>query len=317
MDSLEKLLKNEHHSNEEVPFEHFDKVVDFIEKEQMRPALQIMEKSFSEGICDVRFIFYVFYANFLEKGILSLEGICPLIVSLVNEHSHRLVPLNKRDIHLHNSLNWFFSKVLGKLKHGDRLSKTGKKHPFLEKALGQLKEESLESFIKTVRDFQQFFHSTWPSSPTKEKITHLVKKVEEMRSLVLGDRPQEKTLEEEEVIEDIPSEKEALMFEEPKSVSSGWDSELMNGLIKKMKIFEELIGKGDYLKAALIAKDISYAIEHFDPCAYFPQVFSKHLALMTQHISEISDEWSQEGSLKWGYLDKLYKTDIEQFISLK
>ena len=316
MDNLKKLLEDESRLGEEVPFEHFDKVVDFIEKENMKPALQIIHKSFSEGICDVRFIFYVFYANFLEKGILSLQEICPVIVSLAGEHSHRLVPLNKKEIHLQNSLNWFFSKLLGKLKYGDRLSKGGKKHPFLEKALEDLNQDSLESFIKTVSDFQDFFHNTWPSSPIKEKITHLVKKVEEMRALVFASGEQEENTE-EETIQEACFEEEGVVAQEPKLETSGWDSDLMNGLIKKMKIFEMLIEKGDYLKAALIAKDISYAIEHFDPCAYFPQVFSKYLALMTQHISEIADEWSQEGSLKWGCLDKLYKTDIEQFISLK
>jgi hypothetical protein len=319
MDSLRQLLDGAECAKTQVPFEIFDKVVDFVEKEQMKPALHLIEKSFSEGICDVRFIFYVYYANFLEKGIVSLQEICPLIISLINEHSHRLVPLNKQEIHLHNSLHWFFSKILSKLKQGDRLSKSGKKQPFLEKSLSHLDEESFESFVKTVNDFQKFFHIKWPSSPTKEKVMHLAKYIEEMRSLVIPEKSPEpigKTEENKDIVPITSSEEKSEILVDTKLHPFEFNSDLMNGLIKKMKNFESLIEKRDYLKAALVAKDITYAIEHFDPCAYFPQVFSKYLALMTQHIPEIAAEWNQESSLRWGYLDKLYKTDPEQFMNL-
>ncbi len=319
MDLLKKLLENQDCSSVEVSQEIFDKVVGFVEKEQMKPALQLIGKTFASGICDVRLILYYLYAHFLEVGITGLEEIFPIVMALGDEHSQKLVPVSKRETHFQSSLNWFFSNILKKMKHFERLSKTGQKHPILEKSIAQMQKGDFGEFMQRVVDFQEFFYKKWPESPIKEKVSHLIKRLEEMRSLMVVEKV-------EEAVEIIEKAEEEVILEkkEPQAPPSSpkeedaslLKSEPMAVLIKKMKVFEILVEKKDYVKAALVSKDISYIIEHFDPCAYFPHLFSKYLALMARNIGRLGEEWGDENSLKWSSLDKLYKTDIEQFMSL-
>ncbi len=318
MNTLTQLFEKQEPSTTELSYLEFDKVVELVDKEQMKTALQIIEKSFSEGICDVRFIFYYLYAYFFEKGLKSLQEIFPLIVTLGQEHVDKLVPTNNRETHLQSSLNWFFSSILKKLKYIEKESKMPQK---LSSLISKMEEEEFAKFIDVARDFQQFFYTQWPMSAAKDKVSNLVKRLEELRPLMTLDKKEElEEQKEEEVAEEVvfeQAEPEGFSeLPEKESPSLLFKSELMLVLMKKMKVFETLIEKQDYLKAAVVSKDITSMIEHFDPCAYFPQVFSKYLALMAKTISEISEEWNQENSLRWNSLDKLYKTDVEQFMLL-
>ena len=181
---LKKLLDCEPLPAREISYDHFDKVVACIEKEEMRAARQLIESSFSEQILDIRLVFYFFYDYFLEEGVQALEEILPLIRSLATTYFPLLVPLQKKETHFQNSQNWFFSKVLQKLKHGERLSKTGKKSPFLQKCVEKVDENGWVSILNSLSDFHQFFYAHFPSSSVKEKVSHLVKRIEELKPVV-------------------------------------------------------------------------------------------------------------------------------------
>ena len=87
-------------------------------------------------------------------------------------------------------------------------------------------------------------------------------------------------------------------------------------LIKKMELFEKLIEKKEYVKASLVAKDLSFLIENFDPILYFPKLFINYFSLMAQHVSNLSQEGDLENSSQAIFLEKLYKADREAFLNL-
>ena len=91
-------------------------------------------------------------------------------------------------------------------------------------------------------------------------------------------------------------------------------SEHMILLYKKIQLFEALIEKQDFEKAAMISDDISTIIKNFDPTLFFPKLFSRYFALTATHIDTLSDEWNNKTSLKWEALNRLYQIDIEGFI---
>ena len=92
-------------------------------------------------------------------------------------------------------------------------------------------------------------------------------------------------------------------------------SEEMKILFKKLQVFETLMEKKEYQKAALVADSISIAIENFDPTIYFPKLFSSFFSILAKNTNSISIHWEERESLEWKFLEKLYKTDIEEFIS--
>ena len=87
----------------------------------------------------------------------------------------------------------------------------------------------------------------------------------------------------------------------------------MVNLIKKLKTFETLAEKGKFLKAALVSTDISQAISNFDPCFYFPKLFSTYFNLLARHSALIAEQSESQESLEWKALERLYKTDLDQF----
>lgn len=83
----------------------------------------------------------------------------------------------------------------------------------------------------------------------------------------------------------------------------------------KLKVFESLIAKNDYLKAAIVAKDIEHWIENFDPISYFPKLFSNYYFLFSKHITALSEQFNNKESLQIKSLEKLYRVDQDRFIN--
>lgn len=88
----------------------------------------------------------------------------------------------------------------------------------------------------------------------------------------------------------------------------------LDDLSRKLKIFEALIEKNDYLKAAVVAMDIDHLIENFDPLNYFPKLFAKYFSLIAKHVAALTDEFDKKDSLQTKSLEKLYRTDLEMFL---
>lgn len=134
------------------------------------------------------------------------------------------------------------------------------------------------------------------------------------------DEPMKAEQEEEEIF--TPSEDEPTVEEEPVATTEAKGEDLfstvavdhMGQLTQKLKVFEWLIEREEYMKAALVAKDINRLIETFDPLLYFPKMFSNYFSLLARHVSSISEQWDDKESLQLKYLEKVYQTDLKTFI---
>lgn len=91
-------------------------------------------------------------------------------------------------------------------------------------------------------------------------------------------------------------------------------SEPMILLFKKIQVFVALIEKQDFEKAAIVSDDIQTTIKNFDPSLFFPKLFSHYFALTAAHSDVLSNALNNKTSLKWEALNRLYQTDVEEFI---
>ena len=82
---------------------------------------------------------------------------------------------------------------------------------------------------------------------------------------------------------------------------------------RKLTLFESFISKNDYLKAAVVAKDIDYLIQTFDPLDHFPKMFAKYFSLFAKHVAALSEQYNKD-SLQVKTLEKLYRTDVDMFV---
>ncbi|MCE2983348.1 MAG: hypothetical protein LW832_07265 [Parachlamydia sp.] len=376
---LDHLIQNppSNPPSEAIVDEHFDQIVNFIEQEKIKEAAKLIEKVFAKQVPDIRLIVYYIYAHFTDNGIKSFATTFPLIKSLVIDHEATLTPKNRTDKHIQNSLNWFFSHLLQRFKYYEKLHASGKEHPIWKKSISGISIEDIENLTETAKDFNHFFLERWPLSPTKDRVLHLVKKIEEIGEMldfgkvaaappldeiieveeaeieeVIEEPVEEEVLREEPVFDffeeetepvcepEISQEVETPVFEEPMPVERPVEtielpaenspsfeeeketmSQSLQSFIKsldqlsyKLKVFEELIEKNNYLKAAVVAKDIDHLIENFDPLSYFPKLFAKYFSLFAKHVTALSEQYDKKDSLQVKALEKLYRTDLELFM---
>ena len=371
---------------------HFDQIAHLIEQEEVEEAAELIEKSFSKGTPDIRIIFYYHYAYFCHFGTESLITSLPSIASMVNNHWEVLRPTHRKENHFQSSVNWFFLHLLNKLKYCEKLHRAGKAHPIWEKSFSTISLEKIEAICASINTFQQFFSEKWPKSTTRDRIFHLGKKMEEIKSLVeqeamakteveevvteesknlsaeeaiqeeIVESPQEEHLNLEESQEDhlnlgrsqddlldlydtfeeeIPfaepsldliseTENEELPFEEDASshltkISEKKTSqnqiegqelflERLKEFSHKMTIFEEFIQQNNYLKAAIVARDIDDLLENFDPLSFFPKLFGKYFSLFAKHVAALSEQYEKKDSLQIQKLEKLYQADLDMFV---
>lgn len=83
---------------------------------------------------------------------------------------------------------------------------------------------------------------------------------------------------------------------------------------RKMKLFEEFVHHNDYLKAAIVGRDIDHLLENFDPLSYFPKLFGKYFALFAKHVTALSEQYDKKETLQVQKLEKLYQADIDMFV---
>lgn len=395
---LENLIQNANpkSTSENAVDEYFDQIVNFIEQEKIKEAAGLIEKVFAKNVPDIRLIVYYFYAHFTEHGIKSFVKTFPLTKTLIQDHIEILTPKNRIDKHVQSSLNWFFSHLLQRFKYYEKLHHSGKSHPIWKKSFSETSLDELDQLAEISKEFNQFFLDNWPLSPTKDRILHLIKKIEDIRKLVVEtQKPKIEESVEAKVEEDLPkdpamnSEVSEVMptaerlEKEPDMASVRMDegksepadsaykenscleenetpthiqtpenttaeeihdqSEIQNRnppsfsllskvdketigeplhlfiesldhLSRKLKIFEALIEKDDYLKAAVVANDIDHLIENFDPLSYFPKLFAKYFSIFAKHVTALTEQYEKRNSLQVKALVKLYRTDLEMFL---
>lgn len=298
---------------EEVSPTLFDEVVTCIEQEKIDEAARLIEGIFLKDIPDFRLIVYYFYAQFFEQGILSFKEVLPSIISIINESWEILRPITRKEKQVLNSLNWFVLQLISKLKYCEKLHKAGKSHPIWERSL-EITPKELAEVIEAADNFKNFFYAKWPNSPIKERVMHLLKVVEDLKSYMItaSDEIEENSI----VVTETMAEPMEIEPEKPPVAISRQDDpfEKMHAISSKLQLFEFLIKKNEYAKAALVAKDIDDLIENFDPTHYFPKLFANYFALTAKHIGELSKEWENRESLQSKYLEKLYKADPEVFV---
>ncbi|MGH2612204.1 MAG: type VI secretion system protein IglI family protein, partial [Rhabdochlamydiaceae bacterium] len=292
LDVLQTSLETSQELQEEISQLAFDEIASFVESEDMDKAKKLIEEVFKKGNLDIRLITYYFYAHFLDVGVKSFKETLPFFITLLTKHEKILTPTNRKGKQIENSLNWFFSYLLTKIKYGEKLQKEGKTFPFWEKSTTQLSPPEFSEILDTVSNFTDFIETLLPQSLIKERVLHLYKKIEELRSFGMGQEISplmtiESTSTPSMEVVEITKETPQIQSTNP---SSEWASDEMMILVKKLKVFAMLIEKKNHLKAAIVSKDITHWIQNFDPTLFFPKIFANYFVLLAKHFAVLSEQ---------------------------
>jgi hypothetical protein len=305
-----KHLQESKLATDDISPQIFDKIAEHIEKEEMDSAVALIQDAFGEGNFDMRLVSYYFYDDFVKSGVKSFKETLPIFMGLVKDHWEALRPLHRKDKQIESSFNWFFTQVVNKLKYNERLYKENKA-PLWSPDILRMSQQDFGQLQETLKSFYDFFHERWEKSSAKERVGHLLKRIADLKPMLV-EKPE---VAEEPVVEEVAPPEETVIEAPPVRSfdTSMFETPEMMNLIKKLKTFETLAEKGKFRKAALVSTDISQAISNFDPCFYFPKLFSTYFNLLARHSSSIAEESENQEALEWKALERLYRTDLDQF----
>ena len=85
-------------------------------------------------------------------------------------------------------------------------------------------------------------------------------------------------------------------------------------LCHKLQAFESLIEKRKFLKAALVADDLTSVVSNFDPRTYFPDLFADFGKLLAENVEVLAEHWTQRDTLSWKALEQYYRVDLQRFV---
>lgn len=88
-------------------------------------------------------------------------------------------------------------------------------------------------------------------------------------------------------------------------------------LQRRMSALEQLLARGEFEKAGIVASDLRESIEHFDVAAVFPGLFAPYFEACAEHAGAIASHQPDPRELRTSALASLYRTDLERFLSLR
>ena len=304
------LLQRATTVDEEVFDVCFEEIVTLVDQEKLNEAAALITDVLNDGSVDIRLVMYLFYSQFMTQGIGSLKEIIPATKSIITDFWEQISPVNMREKHFQTSVLWLLSAIGKKLKRSEKQLKNKKTDDFWNKSAESLNQEEIDQLILLTKELSQVLHQKIDEPSLNQYILFIVKWLENLKRAITVEKtaPPEKTSQPSPTPQKETSKKQISLDEFLNS------SEMMIRLFKKIQAFEALIEKRNFEKAALISDDIALTIKNFDPTAFFPKLFSQYFALSAAHMDALTEQWENKGSLKWEALNRLYQTDIEEFI---
>ncbi len=98
------------------------------------------------------------------------------------------------------------------------------------------------------------------------------------------------------------------------SPSGVFDSAPLRLLLDKLDAFDQLMARGDFERAAIVAHDLNRVVEHFDPRVYLPKLFSGYFRRLASGAGNLSPHWETAESMSSRALEQLYQVDLDAFL---
>lgn len=308
---LYPIMENAKIVEEETFDLRFEEVSSLIDQEKLQEALSLIKTVLSEGAVDIRLLIYQFYIQFALEGLQSIEKVFPSMITIMTDHWEKISPVNLRDKYFWSSLAWFLSTIVKKLKRSEKLLKDKRDDEFWNRAVATLSYQDIERLLIAVHQFAEFVVQKMQQPSLSQPIMYIAQWLESLKTLI-----------QEPKAEETLPELHATSLESPTTTFKNEiglkeilaSSEAIQHLFRKIRAFESLIEAQDFYKAALVSDDIAQIIKSFDPTIFFPKLFSRYFSLSATYIDSLSQEWESKGSLKWDTLNRLYQTDLDEFI---
>jgi len=303
----------------------FNDIITFAQNGDYISAANGAAAIFEEGIYDIRIVGYFLYGIFLENGICIIASVFNSTSYLLRENWDAIGPVKNRDKHAKTSLGWFLKQLFKKMQYEEKKEGDYWKSWTSETSSDDIQEalDSLDELRKAVSVVL-----TESAAPVLDALVKIKDWLTSLQKLVYVEPDIESDVEEEpenETEEESEADLEEAAEQEVKEKKKEGHAEISENavfpefsyhfkmLLKKLALFEQLIGDEKFDRAALVSADINNIIENFDPQVYFPETFANFRKLYTINISEITQYEKYKKTVCWKAMLEFYKVDIDEF----
>jgi hypothetical protein len=290
----------------------FMDITTLVENGEYEEAATQAEGILAEGAYDIRITGYFLYGVFLEQGLGGLTAILQCLTKLFTENWDAVGPIKNREKHAQTSLNWFLRQLIKKLQYEE-----GKDSDVYQQWVAEISSDEVQETLDASEELQGAFGTALEdqAEPLLDGLSKVNEWLSTFQRLVYRE-PEPEQEEEVESAEVGPAEMVAPVGAPIADVAvSAEGSYHLQLLLNKISAFEQLVGKEDFLKAAIVADDINQIIANFDPRIYLPKMFSRYSLLLTLNIADISGYDEYKETLVWKTIQDLYNVDLESFVS--
>ena len=329
---LFQTIENTNFNKQAFDNDTFDSLINQLDKGNLNVTLTECGGLISAGCTDIRIITLYLYSSmfWMSDEVVSL---LPMLHALVSDHFDLLLPeeMTKEEklSELDLTLGWFFGKINRKLSFYQEknspeysdwiaqfdlvlLNKIVDQGKVFRELISQLLAETKLQSLNEIMLFNQAFSGISPTEPSELPECDLLEiDVPEMTP----DNPSKgQTLQQMSV---LPQTSDTLDSVSDMGVANlGNASYELTLLLKKLDYFQNMVNRGNYIKASIIASDISQIMGQFDPRVYFPELFTPFLTTQIHHGQAIQEAMYQTDQTKIQPFIDLYNGDLEAFMEI-
>lgn len=111
-----------------------------------------------------------------------------------------------------------------------------------------------------------------------------------------------------------PPGQQPLGSESPGAPYGTLDSPALASLRRKIAGFELLVQRGEFAKAAIVARDVQGIVDRFDPVEFLPSLFAGYFRLMSQRVEQLRPHLDDPDDTPWKALSRFYQADLDGFL---
>jgi hypothetical protein len=280
--------------------------------EDRRGAALIAESRalFAEGISDVRVAVYFLWGAIQEHGLPQLGPVLRVLASMLEGKLAGFGPAGQVDAYARRLVPWLLKKTHRELEY-HKVKET-------ERWLAWARA-GVEVPIDETRMLGEQLGAEWEvASAALAELASLLRAMQQgllqKRAPVVQPVELETTAAEAETSSPTPPRATASVHIPSGQVVLQATASFFD-LLERMRAFATLTERGDVSRAAILADEITRAIENFDPRLYFPELFSEFSRLLSDHVDELEVAWQARETLAWKVRAQFSQVDLKRFVA--
>ena len=296
-----------------------DAINDAAFKSNYAEAAALAQDLWIEGIRDVRLVGYLLYGYYLARDALALPFIFEQLTLTLTTRWDQIGPA-KKDKPADGALHWLFSSLIRQLNGHEKARD--------ERYEGWLTPDGTAAFAAAelaIAALVTEAEKRFATGKCFDKLRNLDGCIRDISSSLRAAADDSKraaaendTAENKPVAPAAGPDKAADQAAAAPAVDKRSGVVAIEGgaalglLLRKLRLFEQLVEKNQTLKAAVIASDLEQLLSAFDPIVFFPKLFVPYFRAMTRHADNLgpvmADLMPSHKSLV-----QLYHADLDAF----